>query len=113
MAAAGTTERRVALITGAGGGLGKALALELAREGYAIAGVDLQAQGLAELERELKAAGTPAATETADVTDADGLRKAVGALEERVGRTELLIANAGIGRENPAVGFSAADFEAQ
>jgi short-subunit dehydrogenase len=113
MTAAGTTERRAALITGAGGGLGKALALELAREGYAIAGVDLQAQGLAELERELKAAGTPVATEPADVTDADGLRKAVGALEKRVGGTELLIANAGIGRENPAVGFSAADFEAQ
>jgi NAD(P)-dependent dehydrogenase (short-subunit alcohol dehydrogenase family) len=113
MAAAGATERRVALITGAGGGLGKALALELGRAGYAIAGVDLQAQGLAELERELKASGTLAATEPADVTDADGLRKAVSALEGRLGGTELLIANAGIGRENPAVGFSAADFEAQ
>ena len=111
--AAGATERRVALITGAGSGLGKALALELAREGYVIAGVDLQAGGLAELERELKNAGALAATEPADVTDAEGLRKAVGALEERVGGTDLLIANAGIGRENPAVGFSAADFEAQ
>src|SRR5207237_1115018 len=70
MAAAGASERQVALITGAGGGLGKALALELARAGYALAGVDLQAEGLAELGRELKQAGTPAATEPADVTDA-------------------------------------------
>jgi NAD(P)-dependent dehydrogenase (short-subunit alcohol dehydrogenase family) len=111
--AAGATERRVALVTGAGSGLGKALALELARAGYAITGVDLQAEGLAELERELKQAGSLMATEPADVTDAEGLRKAISALEERVGGTELLIANAGIGRENPAVSFSAADFEAQ
>jgi short-subunit dehydrogenase len=113
MAAAGARERPVVLITGAGGGLGKALALELARAGHAIAGVDLQAEGLAELERALKNAGTPVATAPADVTDADGLRKAVSALEQQVGGTELLIANAGIGRENAAVGFSAADFEAQ
>ena len=113
MTAAGGNERRVALITGAGRGIGRALALELARAGYAIAGVDLQAEGLAELEHALRGAGAPVATATADVVDAEGLRQVVGTLEERLGGTDLLIANAGIGRENPAVGFSAADFEAQ
>jgi NAD(P)-dependent dehydrogenase (short-subunit alcohol dehydrogenase family) len=113
MAAVGPAERRVALITGAGGGLGRALALELARTGYAVAGVDVQPGGLAELERDLKAAGAAAALAVADVTDAEGLRQAVAALEERLGGTDLLLANAGIGRENPAVDFSAAVFEAQ
>ena len=127
MAAAESARPRVALITGAGGGLGKALALELARTrhlsigtdlrpafpGCAIAGVDLRPEGLAELEGELAAVGARAATATADVTDADGLRTAVAALEERLGEIELLIANAGIGRENSALAFSAADFEAQ
>ncbi len=105
--------QQVALITGAAGGLGKALALELARTGYAITGVDLRPEGLAELERELAAAGARSATATADVTDAEGLRAAVAALEKRLGPTELLVANAGIGRENSALAFSAADFEAQ
>jgi NAD(P)-dependent dehydrogenase (short-subunit alcohol dehydrogenase family) len=113
MAVAGPAGRRVALITGAGGGLGRALALELARAGHAIAGVDVQPEGLAELERELTAAGAAAATVTADVTDAEGLRKAVAGLEERLGGTDLLMANAGIGRESSALEFSAADFEAQ
>jgi NAD(P)-dependent dehydrogenase (short-subunit alcohol dehydrogenase family) len=106
-------ERGVALITGAGGGLGKALALELARAGHPIAGVDLRPEGLAELERELAAAGARAVTATADVTDAEALRAVVAVLEERLGGTDLLIANAGIGRENSALAFSAADFEAQ
>jgi NAD(P)-dependent dehydrogenase (short-subunit alcohol dehydrogenase family) len=127
MAAAEPSVRRVALITGAAGGLGKALALELARtrhlvigtgrlpvrSDYRIAGVDLRPEGLAELESELTAAGASAATATADVTNADGLRAAVVALEERLGGTDLLIANAGIGCENSALTFSAADFEAQ
>src|SRR5690348_9000707 len=111
--AAEPAERPIALITGAAGGLGRALALELARTGYAITGVDLRPEGLAELERELAAAGARAATAPADVTDADALRAAVAALEERLGPTDVLIANAGIGRENSALAFSAADFEAQ
>ena len=104
---------RVALITGAGGGLGQALARELADAGYAIAGVDLQLEPLAELERTLQSKGKPVAIMPADVTDAEGFRKATAMLEERFGQIDLLIANAGIGRENPAIGFSAADFEAQ
>jgi NAD(P)-dependent dehydrogenase (short-subunit alcohol dehydrogenase family) len=75
--------------------------------------VDVQPEGLKGLEDVLTSAGTPVATTPADVTDAEGLRKAIAGLEERLGGTDLLIANAGIGCENPAVGFSAADFEAQ
>jgi short-subunit dehydrogenase len=106
-------QRQVALITGAGGGLGRAVALELARAGYAITGVDLKPEGLAELERELAALKVQSATGITDVTDAEALRAIVAHLEERVGPTDLLIANAGIGRENSALAFSAADFEAQ
>ncbi len=103
---------RVALITGAGSGLGRALALTLADEGYAIAAVDLRPEGLAELERDLQGKGKSVACATADVGDAQALAKAAATLEERLGGTDLLIANAGIGFENSALAFRAEDFEA-
>src|SRR5437879_6364554 len=60
---------RVALITGAGSGLGNALAQMLAAEGVAIAGIDIKADGLEALAQELQSKGRPVAWETADVTN--------------------------------------------
>jgi NAD(P)-dependent dehydrogenase (short-subunit alcohol dehydrogenase family) len=96
---------RVVLITGAASGIGRQLALTLAAEGARIAAVDLQAEGLAALKDQLPA-GT-CATAVADVTDLAGLRKAAGLLEGELGPTDVLIANAGIGRETPASNFDA------
>ena len=96
----------VALITGAGRGIGRQLALRLAADGYAIAAVDLDAGPLAELQREMK---TPFAAMAADVTNADALADAVRQLEQRLGPVSLLIANAGIGLETSALDYRAAD----
>lgn len=100
---------RVALITGAGNGLGRELALALAKEGAVIAAVDVSADSLARLEGDLKAAKVASAV--ADVTDRTSLRSAVDRLQERLGPVDLLIANAGIGRETSALSFQAGDFE--
>jgi NAD(P)-dependent dehydrogenase (short-subunit alcohol dehydrogenase family) len=100
---------RVALITGAGSGIGKQLTLELTRQGAAVAAVDLSEQALADL-----AVGIPAgkfAWQVADVTNRDTLRPAVKNLEEQLGPIDLLIANAGIGCETSALNFRAEDFE--
>jgi NAD(P)-dependent dehydrogenase (short-subunit alcohol dehydrogenase family) len=91
---------RVALITGAGSGIGRQLARLLAGEGARVAGLDLRPEGLAELTEEL--AGKPVATATADVTDLLATRAAVADLETRLGPTDLLIACAGIGRKTTA-----------
>jgi len=102
---------RVVLITGAGSGIGRELARQLAAAGAKIAAVDLQAEGLQSLQEQL---GSPAcATATADVTDRAGLRQAVGQLEAQLGPTDILIANAGIGRETSALAFDAEDVNAQ
>jgi NAD(P)-dependent dehydrogenase (short-subunit alcohol dehydrogenase family) len=101
---------RVALVTGAGSGLGRQLALALAAEGAAVAALDLNAAGLAALGGEL--AGKPYAWAVADVTDLPGLRQAAKGLEARLGPVDLLIANAGIGRETSALDFRAEDVEA-
>jgi NAD(P)-dependent dehydrogenase (short-subunit alcohol dehydrogenase family) len=102
---------RVALITGAGNGIGRELARQLAAEGARIAAIDRQAESLDSLAQELK--GRPIACAAADVTDTAGLAAAVAQLEERLGPTDLVIANAGIFRPNSARDFRAEDFAAQ
>jgi short-subunit dehydrogenase len=97
------------LITGAGSGIGRQLAMTLAAEGAAIAAVDLQAGPLESLAAEL--ADKPSAWAVADVTDLAGLRRATADLEQRLGPTDLLIASAGIGRETSALDFHAEDIE--
>src|SRR5262249_23205473 len=97
-----STATPVALVTGAGSGLGRALAHALAADGHAIAAIDVRADGLAELERELPGR---VAWATADVSDAAALALATVDLERRLGPTDLLIANAGIGFETSALNF--------
>jgi NAD(P)-dependent dehydrogenase (short-subunit alcohol dehydrogenase family) len=100
----------VALITGAGSGLGRALARALAAEGTAVAAIDLKPEPLATLAEELGSKKVEWAV--ADVTDRPALRAAVAQLEERLGPVGLLIANAGIGLETPGVTFPAEAIEA-
>src|SRR5436190_840937 len=101
---------RVVLITGAGNGIGRQLAHELALAGARIAAVDLQQESLDKLASELKT--STIATAVADVTDLAGLRVAVQQMENVLGPTDLLIANAGIGRETNALTFRAEDIAA-
>jgi NAD(P)-dependent dehydrogenase (short-subunit alcohol dehydrogenase family) len=101
----------VVLITGAGSGLGKQLALRFAREGASIAAVDINADSLTSLGKELP--GTRFASALGDVTDRQALGKAVDQLRQKIGPTDILVANAGIGINNSALPFRAADFEAQ
>jgi NAD(P)-dependent dehydrogenase (short-subunit alcohol dehydrogenase family) len=101
---------RVALITGAALGIGRQFALQLAEAGASVAAVDLDAAGLDKLADELQ--GKPVATAVADVTDRPALLQAVAGLEQKLGPTDLLFANAGIGRET-TLPFAAEGVEAQ
>jgi NAD(P)-dependent dehydrogenase (short-subunit alcohol dehydrogenase family) len=102
---------QVVLITGAGSGLGRQLALHLAREGAALAAVDLKPDSLKSLANELP--GTPFAWAVGDVTDRPSLHEAVAQVVREAGPIDVVFANAGIGLENSALAFRAADFEAQ
>ncbi len=101
---------QVALITGAGSGIGRALALALAAEGARIAAIDRNAHALTELLSELAARKGSAglhASAVVDVTDPAAHQAAVSDLEGRLGPTDLLIACAGLGRKTSATDFSA------
>jgi short-subunit dehydrogenase len=100
---------RVALITGAGGAIGRGLALAFARRGYAVAAVDCRQEGLVRLAEEIRDSPGRCAWAVADVTQADALRARVEELEQALGPTDLLIANAGVGFETAALNLKAED----
>ena len=85
-------ETRVAVVTGAASGIGRATALELGRAGYAVAICDLDR---VELERTAAAAGA-AVAQVVDVSRAEDVARLAEACRERFGRVDVLVNNAGI-----------------
>src|ERR1022692_489053 len=98
-------DTKVALITGAGSGLGRALACSLSRAGVAIAAVDRQQDGLLSLTAELQRENRPISCAICDVTDAPNMQEKVSTLEHRLGPVDLLIASAGIGGRTSSLDF--------
>ncbi len=87
---------QVVIITGASSGIGRAMALQLARAGAKVGLVARRADKIAALQAEIEAAGGKASCQTADVVDREALRSAVKALEEALGPCDVMIANAGV-----------------
>jgi NAD(P)-dependent dehydrogenase (short-subunit alcohol dehydrogenase family) len=90
-------EGKVALITGAGRGIGRAIALGYASEGASIAAVSRTAAELDSLVAEVKALGERAAAFPADLTDSQVPQRLVSEAAERFGGLDILVNNAGIG----------------
>src|ERR687896_1009988 len=89
-------ENRVALVTGAGSGIGRAAAVLLAREGAKVGALGRTADDLDEVVRQITNFGGDAVPLVADVSDAEGVRAAVEELARRWGRIDVVFANAGI-----------------
>lgn len=85
------------LITGASGGLGRAVAERFGAEGSRLALVDRDGAAVAALARELEAAGMPALAITGDVSDEASLVAAFAQAEAHYGRLDVVFNNAGIG----------------
>ncbi|NTJ44431.1 SDR family oxidoreductase [Agrobacterium larrymoorei] len=90
------TVEKVALVTGAGSGIGRAAALALARRGYAIGALGRTASELDQVVAEIRNAGGSAKTLLADVSDEKTMGEAVDLLIETFGRLDVVVANAGI-----------------
>lgn len=87
---------KVALVTGAGSGIGKAAAIALAKEGYAIGALGRTASELDELVAEVKSQGGTAKALIADVADPYEMAHAIDQLTETFSRLDVVVANAGI-----------------
>ena len=106
-----TLENSVALVTGAGRGIGKAIALMLAREGATVA---LTARTVAELEqvkKEIEATGGSALVVRADLSKDADIGKLFGNISSRFNRLDILVNNAGLGLFAPVRDLSISDFD--
>ena len=92
-----TPQGRVAIITGASRGIGWELAKVLARQGARVGLTARRRDNLLALAEEIRAAGGVAEVEAADVADREQTAAALAALEARLGPTDVLVANAGVG----------------
>ncbi|WP_437755590.1 SDR family oxidoreductase [Sorangium sp. So ce1389] len=102
---------KIALITGASRGIGRASALALSREGAVVVGAARNAADLDALERELRAAGGRGLMIEADVTRAASVAACVERAVRELGRIDILVNNAGIGGYRPFLEWSEDDYD--
>lgn len=91
-------KNKVALITGGGRGIGRATAIELAKEGVNIGLVGRTVENLEKVKAELEAYGVKVAVATADVSNLDEITKAVESIKSELGPIDILLNNAGISK---------------
>ncbi|HEY9057481.1 MAG TPA: 3-hydroxybutyrate dehydrogenase [Aurantimonas sp.] len=103
-------EGNVAVITGAGSGIGKEIALAFAREGARVAACDIDVDGAQAVVDDMTALGAEAMAVTMDVTDESAVNAGVDAVADHFGRIDTMVSNAGIQIVHPIEDFPYADF---
>lgn len=103
--------KKRAFITGAASGLGKALALELAGDGWTIGMADINIKQLEEAATEVKQKGGKPLLFPLDVSDKDQYGKVAAAFLEQAGGIDLLFNNAGVGDGSPFEEYSLTNYE--
>lgn len=105
-------EGKVALITGASRGIGKAIALKFASEGAQIAFTDLKYdENAQQLEHELSLLGVKAKAYASDASSFEDTEKTVDAIAADFGRIDILVNNAGITRDNLLMRMTELDWD--
>lgn len=89
---------KVALITGAGRGIGRTIAISLAQEGVHVGLVGRSLENLRNVAEELKSYNVNVAVASADVSDMDAITTAVDSIRSELGAIDILVNNAGIGK---------------
>ncbi|MEM6334718.1 MAG: 3-oxoacyl-[acyl-carrier-protein] reductase [Planctomycetota bacterium] len=104
-------EQRIAVVTGASRGIGKAIALQLAKQGRHVVAVARNEDLLAALVDEIKAAGGSAEHKTADVGDQASIEAMIESTASDHGRLDILVNNAGITRDMLLLRLSDAEWD--
>lgn len=102
---------KVAVVTGAASGIGKEIALTLARAGATIAIADLNQAGADAVAREIEQAGGKAMGVAMDVTNEDAVNQGIDKVAAAYGSIDILISNAGIQIVNPIENYAFSDWK--
>jgi 3-oxoacyl-[acyl-carrier protein] reductase len=102
---------RIALVTGASQGIGRACALELARAGATVAVAARNESKLAEVVAEISAAGGQAAAFPLDVASEESIKSGAKAILDRFGKVEILVNNAGVTKDTLVLRMKRADWD--
>jgi meso-butanediol dehydrogenase / (S,S)-butanediol dehydrogenase / diacetyl reductase len=105
--------RRIALVTGAANGIGRAIALRLAADGLDVAVNDIEAAAdqLKEVVAEIEALGVRSVPAVADVSDPEAVPDMVARVAADLGRLDVMVANAGIAHVKPLLDVTPDEFD--
>lgn len=101
----------IALVTGAGSGIGAAIAERLAADGYAVAVNDLHCDAAEATAARIRAAGGTALALAGDVSDEDAIAAMLAKTVSALGAPQILVNNAGFGHQAPFLEITPADFD--
>ena len=105
------SEQRLAVVTGAARGIGRAIVLELLAQGRKVAALDLNVEQLAELEKVVAEAGYNVITKNVDITQTAKLTEVLDELANEHGGIGILVNNAGITRDRLMIQMDDDDFD--
>jgi len=105
------SDKRLAVVTGAARGIGRAIVLALLGRGRTVAGLDLNAEQLKQLESAAKEAGHSVITRCVDITNDAKLTETLDGLAEEFGGVGILVNNAGITRDKLMMQMDADDYD--
>lgn len=103
---------KIAIVTGASQGIGRAITLRLAREGASLVIGDIDVEAAEKVAREVRDGGTEALVVKVDVTKAEEVNKVIGEIAEKFGRIDILVNNAGISSMALVVDLKEKDWDA-
>jgi len=102
---------KVAVVTGSGSGLGKAIAERLAEEGAIVVVADVNESGMNETVRELTQRGTKAIGVKMDVSNRDDVQRVLQEVVDTCGKIDILVSNAGVTRHRPFMTMNSEDWD--
>lgn len=104
-------EKRLAVVTGAARGIGRAIVFELLKQGRTVAGLDMMEDQLKDLERVVKEAGFEVVTRCVDITQTEKFTEVLESLASDYNGIGILVNNAGITRDNLVIRMTDEEFD--